>query len=430
MRNLRLYNTDAAFKTDERTVNNVDGNDVETVIPGVSRTKDQRKTYFNPKDKEILYKDIMLYHSAHGWAISGTQATSATVRYFADTTPEIYVNADVGGLENLVPEKTYSKITVPSTLVTSITFNYVPRDEDLKIKCEYQIASTSAATKILNSSSGVRYIEIDGETLDEIPVNFNFDSTGNHTLKFFFSGKTIGQAFTGVTALTSVSISDEFGMIEIPNSAFAGCTYLSSVRIPNTVTGIGDYSFYRCGSLTSVSIPNSVKTLGSYCFSYCYTTSGTGLQSITIPDSVTSIGSAAFYWSLQLKNVVLSNSLTVLPSSVFSTCSGLTSISIPDSITGIDNYCFSYNNSLTSVTFGTGLTSIGSSAFYSNYKLVGVESRAVTAPSITSNSTFYLNTKTNGKLYYPQGSDYSSWLRSGSSYKGCLGYWGFTGQEV
>ncbi|MBR2876365.1 MAG: leucine-rich repeat domain-containing protein, partial [Clostridia bacterium] len=59
------------------------------------------------------------------------------------------------------------------------------------------------------------------------------------------------------------------------------------------VTSIGDSAFYGCSWLTSVTIPDSVKSVGDYAFYDC-----TSLGSITIPDSATSIGEEAFgYWS-------------------------------------------------------------------------------------------------------------------------------------
>lgn len=79
-------------------------------------------------------------------------------------------------------------------------------------------------------------------------------------------------------------------MTTIGNAAFAGCSVLTSITIPNSVTSIGDYTFYECSALTSVTIPSSVTRIGEYAFCLCWK-----LNSITIPNSVTSIGKNAFY---------------------------------------------------------------------------------------------------------------------------------------
>ena len=78
-------------------------------------------------------------------------------------------------------------------------------------------------------------------------------------------------------------------VLTIGQSAFSGCSKLTSIDIPNSVTSIGESAFYICGDLTSVSIPNGVTSIGSAAFCHC-----SRLTSITIPNSVTSIGDYAF----------------------------------------------------------------------------------------------------------------------------------------
>ena len=87
-------------------------------------------------------------------------------------------------------------------------------------------------------------------------------------------------------------------MTSIGYYAFYGCTGLTSVTIPNSVTSIAEGTFSGCSSLTSVNIPNSVTSIAEGAFPGCRS-----LTSITIPNSVTSIGDYAFSFCLNIENV-------------------------------------------------------------------------------------------------------------------------------
>ena len=144
----------------------------------------------------------------------------------------------------------------------------------------------------------------------------------------------------------------------IGNSAFSGCSGLTSVTIPNSVTSIGSGAFYGCSSLTSVTIPNSVTSIGSSAFYGC-----SSLTSVTIPNSVTSIGSYAFCNCSGLTSVTIPNSVTSIGIYAFYNCSGLTSVTIPNSVTSIEACTFRDFSSLSSVTIPNSVTSIVRSAF-------------------------------------------------------------------
>jgi len=123
----------------------------------------------------------------------------------------------------------------------------------------------------------------------------------------------------------------------IADHAFQDCTSLTSVTIPDSVTGFGAYVFCGCTALASVTIPNSVIGFGAYVFCGC-----TALASVTIPNSVTIINEDAFSGCTSLTSVTIPNSVTIINEDAFSGCTSLTSVTIPDSVTFIDDMAFGY----------------------------------------------------------------------------------------
>ena len=77
-----------------------------------------------------------------------------------------------------------------------------------------------------------------------------------------------------------------------------------NVKIPNSVTSIGDYAFSDCYNLTSITIPDSVTSIGSYAFYACK-----NITCITVPNSVSSIGERSFANCASLKSVTIGNSV-------------------------------------------------------------------------------------------------------------------------
>ena len=188
-------------------------------------------------------------------------------------------------------------------------------------------------------------------------------------------------AFKGCTELTSITIPD--GVIGIGNNAFSGCTSLETVTIPASVTYVGNSAFYGCTSLKSVTIPESVTYIGGYAFAECYS-----LKYADIPANVTGIGTSPFYNCRSLENIntdeankwyttvdgvlydkdktelinypagkkdssyVIPEGIRTIREKAFYGCLNLCELTIPDSVTEIESGAFECS-SLISDEYGT-----------------------------------------------------------------------------
>ncbi|QLJ55317.1 leucine-rich repeat domain-containing protein [Flavobacterium psychrophilum] len=129
--------------------------------------------------------------------------------------------------------------------------------------------------------------------------------------------------FTGAAEIpeTVAYNSENYAVTTIGDEAFADCSGLTSVTIPNSVTTIGDEAFADCSGLTSVTIPNSVTTIGDGSFARC-----SGLTSVTIPNSVITINRGAFALCSGLTSVTIPNSVTRIRENAFVGCSSLRTV--------------------------------------------------------------------------------------------------------
>jgi hypothetical protein len=112
------------------------------------------------------------------------------------------------------------------------------------------------------------------------------------------------EAFAGCSSLTAITIPD--GVTTIGNYAFRGCSSLMAITIPDGVTWIGDGAFRGCSSLTAITIPDSVTKIGHRAFREC-----SSLTAITIPEGVTTIGKWAFRYCSTLTKLSLSPAVSI-----------------------------------------------------------------------------------------------------------------------
>ncbi len=152
----------------------------------------------------------------------------------------------------------------------------------------------------------------------------------------------------------------EFGWTgAIPDNMFYGCGGLTSVTIPDSVTGIGAYAFYDCSSLTNVNISDSVTGIGNYAFSKC-----TSLNHITIPDNVTEIGENIFSNCTGLESVYVGSGTNRINRRMFENCLNLSTVILNDNITSLENGSFYGCRNLKSISLPSKLKVIATSVFY------------------------------------------------------------------
>ncbi len=233
--------------------------------------------------------------------------------------------------------------------------------------------ATDAAEKIREMKESGNVVikgEISNSTIKEIAKAISEkDSTIRIALDLSDTTdlSTIEQnAFYGCTSLTSIELPSSVTLIV--GSAFHGCKNLASIEIPDGVTYIGSSAFYGCENLASIEIPDGVTYIGYDTFYGCHS-----LTRIVIPDSVTSIGSSAFFQCNELTSIVIPDSVTYIGKYAFVSCFSLKSIVIPSGVTSIGDYVFNFCPNLKSIVIPDGVTSIGDSAFSNCSRLTSIE---------------------------------------------------------
>ena len=197
---------------------------------------------------------------------------------------------------------------------------------------------------------------------------------------------SIGEwVFEDCISLTNITVddnnqyysSDEYGVLFNKDKTeliqYPVANERTNYIIPDSVTSIGDYEFYKCTNLTSITIGNGVESIDKRAFEDC-----TSLTNFIVGDN-------NHYYSSDEYGVLFNKDKTeliqypvangranyIIPDSVksigelaFKNCTYLTSVLIPDGITSIDDYSFDNCTKLTSVSIPKSVTTIGTDAFY------------------------------------------------------------------
>ena len=174
------------------------------------------------------------------------------------------------------------------------------------------------------------------------------------------------RSFSGCSNIEELDLSNS-KLTSIPEGAFAYCKNLKTIKLPSTITSIGDEAFYNCQSLTNIKGLDkcNLKSIGSAAFSNCKALENldfskstftnvpskafngcSALAKITLPNTLTTIGGYAFYACYGIPQLDLSNTaLTTLENYALYQMRETTKLSLPDSISSIGTHAFSVSTS-------------------------------------------------------------------------------------
>ena len=224
------------------------------------------------------------------------------------------------------------------------------------------INSECASVKGIERFPNIEILSLNGSSITELDLRYNLKlkslSCQDRQLTTVLLPNTLTAiAFSGCSSLTEINL--PASLTSIGEHAFNGCSSLTGIHLPDDLTSIGESAFYDCSSLTEIHLPANLTSIREGVFNGC-----SSLTEIHLSASLTSIGGAAFRGCSSLTEIHLPASLTSI-GAAFGGCSDLTEIHLPDNLTSIESFTFNFCSSLTEIHLPANLTSIGERAFWS-----------------------------------------------------------------
>lgn len=180
-------------------------------------------------------------------------------------------------------------------------------------------------------------------------------------------------------------------VVGIGQSAFANCSLLSSVVIPEGVTYIGQNAFYGCTNLDSIIIPSSVNSIMQGAFMGC-----TGLSVINILTGLTTIGYTAFQGCTSLRSITIPSSVTQMDGRVFWNCTNLDTLKMRCSNPPLYSGAIMFSNNPASMKIYVPCGSY--SQYYQNWSETSIRSRLVESANML-NINVSSHNETRGSAY-------------------------------
>ena len=220
-------------------------------------------------------------------------------------------------------------------------------NEPNKVTTTYLFASRGVATAttiVTNEEKTVSQICFNGNlkirllyaTSEQSDIEWTYSITNG--IAVLGTGSYYGQAVTNAVS----------GVVEIPETiggcpvgeisawAFRGCTGITSVTIPPSVSKIGTGAFEGCTNLKTISLPDDLRSVSSLLFSRCES-----LEELVIPEGVTSVGNNVIQGCSSLKRLILPTTLVSAVDNAFANAPALEEVVGLENVT--DGCYFSYS---------------------------------------------------------------------------------------
>lgn len=233
--------------------------------------------------------------------------------------------------------------------------------------------------------------------------DYTHDSGLRHTVENIIIPKYYNDGVNGTHPVKSIAM-----------QAFFWCSSLKSIRIPDTITYIGQFAFNHCYSLETITLPDNA-TFSPDAFNDCpslkeinisennvhyknidgiiydkdmtqlhrsvplssvkklvvpstvkviswHAFNGSDIEEIILPNGLTTIEHRTFSESA-IKNIIIPETVTTIKSSAFSRCKNLAEVILPKNLTTLDGSAFSQCSALKTITLPEGITTLAESMF-------------------------------------------------------------------
>lgn len=271
---------------------------------------------------------------------------------------------------------------------TGITEISVANDIEYIGKTAFLGCSDLKSLKVIDKSKKVTGFK-DGNVIDENA----FASCTSLTDVTIPDGinEILDMAFSYNTSLKNLDISES--VINIAYQAFYGCENLVTVKLPSNIEKIGQNVFLRCDKIESI-IPSNYPLSDGYKkyegeFGYLAISGLSSLKSIKVPEKITKLGDNSISSNYALESIELPQSLKYIERSALYG-SGLSSITIPKNVITIGNSVFGSSPNLKTINLQEGMTEIGDNWFFA-YDTIQTINIPNTVTRIGKNAFFAMN---------------------------------------